>query len=105
MNAPTRSFPTGAGVELHGRAGEAIAASLGASADNEAEILSLHFFHAQSYRRAWHYARIAGRRAREKYANVDAATHFESALSAGRRIPDLPQHGVGIGMGVPGRCT
>ncbi|MGO9344724.1 MAG: adenylate/guanylate cyclase domain-containing protein [Acidimicrobiales bacterium] len=76
--------------ELHGRAGEAIAASLGESADQEAEVLSLHFFHAQSYPRAWHYACVAGRRAREKYANVDAATHFESALSAGRRIADLP---------------
>jgi class 3 adenylate cyclase/tetratricopeptide (TPR) repeat protein len=78
--------------ELHGRAGEAIAANLGAEADREAEVLSLHFFHAQSYRRAWHYACIAGRRARDKYANVDAATHFKGALAAARRIPDLPGH-------------
>ncbi len=47
--------------ELHGRAGEAIAANLGADADTEAEVLSLHFFHAQSYRRAWHYALVAGK--------------------------------------------
>ncbi len=76
--------------QLHGRAGEAIAAGLGTEADTEAEVLSLHFFHAQSYRQAWHYARIAGKRARDKYANVDAAAHLESALAAARRIPDLP---------------
>jgi class 3 adenylate cyclase/tetratricopeptide (TPR) repeat protein len=77
--------------ELHGRAGDAIAAGLGEDADTEAEVLSLHFFHAERYRQAWHYARVAGERARDKYANVDAATHFESALAAARRIPDLPE--------------
>ena len=80
--------------ELHGRAGEAIAAGLGADADTEAHVLALHFFHAESYRRAWHYARVAGERARDKYANMDAATHFESALAAARRIPDLAGHDV-----------
>jgi class 3 adenylate cyclase/tetratricopeptide (TPR) repeat protein len=76
--------------ELHGRAGEAIAFALGEDDDTEAEVLSMHFFHAESYSRAWHYARIAGERARDKYANNDAATHFESALAAARRVPDLP---------------
>jgi class 3 adenylate cyclase/tetratricopeptide (TPR) repeat protein len=78
--------------ELHGRAAEAIAAGLGAEADTQAEILAMHLFHAQHYHRAWHYARIAGQRALDKYANVEAAAHFESALAAGRRISDLPAH-------------
>ena len=80
--------------ELHGRAGDAIVAGLGAQADTEAEVLSLHFFHAQIYDRAWHFARIAGQRARDKYANADAASHFASALASARRIPDLPDQEV-----------
>jgi class 3 adenylate cyclase/tetratricopeptide (TPR) repeat protein len=80
--------------ELHGRAGDAIAAGLGPDADTEAEVLSLHFFHAERYHQAWHFARVAGERARDKYANIDAATHFASALAAARRIPDLPGHEV-----------
>ena len=58
-------------------------------ADTEAELLSLHFFHAQAYGEAWHYARIAGERARDKYANVDAAVLLERALAAARRLPEL----------------
>ena len=77
--------------ELHGRAGEAILTNLGSEADTEAEVLAMHFFHAESFHLAWHFARVAGNRAADKYANVDAATHFENALAAGRKLPGLPE--------------
>ena len=80
--------------ELHGKAGEAIVSGLGEDDETEAEVLSMHFFHAESYGRAWHYARIAGERARDKYANIDAATHFQNALAAARRVVGLPDREV-----------
>ncbi|MGZ4753815.1 MAG: adenylate/guanylate cyclase domain-containing protein [Acidimicrobiia bacterium] len=76
--------------ELHARAGDGIAAGLGDHPESEAELLSLHFFHAQRYREAWRYARIAGVRARDKYANVEAAELLERAIAAARRVPELP---------------
>jgi class 3 adenylate cyclase/tetratricopeptide (TPR) repeat protein len=76
--------------ELHGRAATALASSLGDHPESEAELLSLHFFHAQEFADAWHYARIAGTRARDKYANVDAAELLERAIAAARRVPELP---------------
>jgi class 3 adenylate cyclase/tetratricopeptide (TPR) repeat protein len=75
--------------ELHARAGESIAAALGDHPESEAELLSLHFFHAQRFDDAWKYARIAGIRARDKYANVEAAEFLDRAIAAARRIPDL----------------
>jgi class 3 adenylate cyclase/tetratricopeptide (TPR) repeat protein len=75
--------------ELHARAGEAIAAALDDHPESEAELLSLHFFHAQRFEDAWRFARIAGIRARDKYANQEAAEFLERAIAASRRIPDL----------------
>ena len=75
--------------ELHARAGDAIALANGDHPESEAELLSLHFFHAQRYAEAWRFARIAGTRARDKYANVEAAEFLERALTASRRVPDL----------------
>jgi predicted ATPase len=75
--------------ELHARAAASLAASLGDHPESEAELLSLHFFHAQQFADAWYYARVAGNRARDKYANVEAAELFERAIAAARRVPDL----------------
>ncbi len=80
--------------ELHARAGESIAAGLEDHPESEAELLSLHFFHAQRFEDAWRYARIAGIRARDKYANVEAAEFLQRALAAARRVPDLPSREV-----------
>lgn len=75
--------------ELHARAGDAIVENLGDHPESEAELLSLHFFHAQRFNEAWKYARVAGIRARDKYANVEAAELLERAITAARRVPDL----------------
>ncbi len=63
--------------------------AVGEHVETEAELLSMHFFAAQEHHDAWRYACLAGRRADDKYANVDAAALFERALAAARRLPDL----------------
>ena len=75
--------------ELHARAGDAIAAPLGDHPEVEAELLSLHYFHAQRYDDAWKFARIAADRAVAKYANVEAAELLERAISSARRGADV----------------
>ena len=73
--------------ELHRRAGAALAAR--SQGDSEAELLSFHFFHAQEFAEAWRYARVAGRRAAEKYANVEAVSLYQRALAAAGRVPEV----------------
>jgi hypothetical protein len=75
--------------ELHSRAADAIERNGADEATARAEVLSLHFLHAQRYEPCWHYARVAAERAREKYANVEAAELLERALVAGRHLDSL----------------
>jgi class 3 adenylate cyclase/tetratricopeptide (TPR) repeat protein len=70
--------------ELHGRVGERIERAGG---DEHAELLSLHFFKAEGYERAWRYSRVAGERAEAKYALVDAGDLYRRALEAAKHLP------------------
>jgi class 3 adenylate cyclase/tetratricopeptide (TPR) repeat protein len=70
--------------ELHGRVGERIERAGG---DEHAELLSLHFFKAERYDRAWRYSRRAGERAEAKYALVDAGDLYRRALEAAKHLP------------------
>jgi tetratricopeptide (TPR) repeat protein len=72
--------------ELHARVGEAYERRAGADTAEYAELLSLHFFHAQAWERAYRYSVLAGERAREKFANVEAGSFFRRALDAARRL-------------------
>ncbi len=45
------------------------------------EVLSLHFFHAGSFDRAWTYSRLAGQRAQAKYANIEAIEFMQRAVA------------------------
>ena len=76
--------------QLHSRAGEAIERTAGARADDQGELLSLHFLEAQRFDKAWHYSRRAGTRAKDSYANVEAAILFDRALTAARQVAGLP---------------
>lgn len=76
--------------ELHARVGEAIERSVGEEAADQAEVLSLHFFRAQRFEKAWRYAVDAGKRAETKFANVEAAEFYERALGAAARIEGFP---------------
>jgi len=75
--------------ELHMRAGEIAETAAGDHPEAAADVLALHFSLGQDHARAWFYSRIAGDHARESYANVDAATHYQRALEAGRRLPGI----------------
>jgi class 3 adenylate cyclase/tetratricopeptide (TPR) repeat protein len=74
--------------ELHERVGETIERTA-AHAEDEAEHLSLHYFHAHRFDKAWRFSRLAGERAAGIYANVEAAAFFERALAAARRRRDV----------------
>ena len=71
--------------ELHERVGLVIE-NRAIQPEDEAALLSLHFFHAGEHERAWRYSRVAGERAQALYANVEAATFYERALAASKRI-------------------
>ncbi len=73
--------------QLHRLAGEAIEAIVGAdAADERAAVLSLHFYRAQDWDRAWEYGRRAGERARAKFANVEATDLLQRAIDASRHV-------------------
>jgi class 3 adenylate cyclase/tetratricopeptide (TPR) repeat protein len=74
---------------LHGRVGDVVRTRAGAAADEQSELLSLHFFAAQRHEEAWRYSRIAGERARTKWANAEAAEFFGRALEAARALPSV----------------
>ena len=75
--------------ELHSKAAEAIRAAVGSKSEEQAELLSIHFFHAQRYPEAWSYSLAAAERAKAVYANIEAAESYERALLAARRLPQL----------------
>ena len=79
----TRVSPSASGASCTRRAGDAIARTVGDHVETEAELLSMHSYHAQRYADAWRYARIAGTRAKSKYANTEAAELLERALAGG----------------------
>ncbi len=66
---------------MHLAVGHALERSTRFRADDEAELLSLHFHHADDHERAWRYSVVAGDDARSKYANVEAREFYDRALS------------------------
>lgn len=75
--------------ELHARIGDSILAAAGDEPDDAAELLSLHYAYARRWPEAWRYSRVAGDRAREVYANYEAARFYERALTAAMRLDGL----------------
>ncbi|HSB37907.1 MAG TPA: AAA family ATPase [Gaiellaceae bacterium] len=76
--------------ELHAKVGEAYERLEQQHGAEYAELLSLHFFHAGDHEKAYRYSLAAGRRAQEKFANVEAAGFYRRALEvAGElEVPD-----------------
>ncbi|MHB1577204.1 MAG: ATP-binding protein, partial [Candidatus Dormibacteria bacterium] len=75
--------------ELHAKAGEVLERLAGHRAAEIAGLLALHFGNAAQHRSAWRYSRLAGDQAKSVYANVEAASFFEQALSAARDLGDV----------------
>ncbi len=74
--------------ELHLAAGQAIQ-ELAPDPDAVADALGMHFYLGHDFEMAWKYSRIAGDDARDAYGNVEAATNYERALEAGKRLKNL----------------
>lgn len=74
--------------DLHERLALSIERRHGRRANRRAELLSLHFHRAGSYEKALRYARMAGDRSKDKYANVEAAEFYRRAIDAARHLPD-----------------
>ncbi|HSI91931.1 MAG TPA: tetratricopeptide repeat protein, partial [Jiangellaceae bacterium] len=74
---------------LHAKVGDLIEEAAGLRADDEAALLSFHFFNAQRHAEAWRYSLTAAESAAAIYANADAARFYERALEAAKRVPDL----------------
>ncbi|MBL8199597.1 MAG: AAA family ATPase [Chromatiales bacterium] len=73
---------------LHQLAGEA-AERAGGDLAGSAAILARHFSLAGDAARTWHYARLGADRARDAYANPEAANLYRLALDAARRLPGI----------------
>ena len=76
--------------QLHRTAGVVTEKLAAGRVDQVADLLAYHYGVAQDNEQAWHWAGLAAQRARGSYANVEAATHYEAALDASRRLPDVP---------------
>jgi predicted ATPase len=59
--------------------------------EEAAGILSLHYFEAGDYPRAWRYGSLAALRAEAAYSYVEAARLYTRSLEAGRQVPGLDQ--------------
>jgi len=57
--------------------------------DEIAGVLSVHFLRAGAHEKAYRYARTAATRAKDVYANEEAARLMERAIEAGRRLPEV----------------
>jgi tetratricopeptide (TPR) repeat protein len=75
--------------ELHATAGDAIARAAGPAVEDQADVLSMHFFHAHRYEDAWRFSRTAAERARNKYALVDACAQYRRAIDAAGHLREV----------------
>jgi predicted ATPase len=75
---------------LHARASYFIERQAGDNLADVADVLAIHCLRGQRFDAAWQYARMAGRRASDRYAPMEAATLFDIALDAATSIPGLP---------------
>ena len=66
--------------ELHRSVGDAYERRFTTNLDEVAELLSLHFSLARDDDRTWRYSLAAGSRAKDKFANVEAAEFYRRAL-------------------------
>ena len=69
--------------ELHAKAADVIAAAAGDDREAHAELLSLHYLHAERYREAWTHACGVADAAAAIWASVEAAALYQRATRGG----------------------
>ena len=72
--------------DLHARVGDSIFADCDGRPEEFSELLSLHYFYAGRWSRSWLFSQMAGDRAKEIYANHEAAAFYERALQSANRL-------------------
>ena len=79
---------------LHAAVGETIEREA-ADPEDQAELLSMHFFNSDQPEKAWRYSLVAAERARSIYANYEAAEFYHRAIDAARALkaPPAPEWG------------
>ncbi len=75
--------------ELHLAAGRLLLESVKGEEDAAADMLALHFSEGGDFEAAWRFARTAGDRNRDLYANSAAAAQYERALAAARHLDGI----------------
>ncbi len=70
---------------LHAALGAALERDAGDDGDAEPAVLSLHYFLAGDWERAWRHALAGAEHAAERYAHADASRLYRRALEAGRQ--------------------
>jgi predicted ATPase len=81
--------------ELHERVAHVIERGRGDDPDGAAELLSLHYFNAGVWDRAFEYSRRAGDQARAIHANADAARFYERAAESGQQASEVDRGELG----------
>ena len=81
--------------DVHLRLGNTIEASTGVASEEVAPLLSLHFYRANDFERAWRYSAAAADNARGAYANREAITLYVRALEVAGRLRDVSSYDVG----------
>ncbi len=79
-------LPFRARQDLHARVADSIFAKCEGRPEEFAELLSLHYFFARRWSRSWFFSSMAGDRARDIYANNEAAVFYERALQSAARL-------------------
>ena len=86
MDGAYNSLPFRVRETLHASVGDTIERTTGKSVGDHAEVLSLHYYKAKRYSKAWRYSRLAAERSVALYANADAATFYERAIESARKV-------------------
>ena len=76
--------------ELHGAVGRAIESLHPDRLEDQASTLAYHYARSQYQEKAVEYALLAGDHAAHAYANADARTYYEQALTMARALPESP---------------
>jgi tetratricopeptide (TPR) repeat protein len=87
--------------EIHGRVGALLEELAGESVADLADLLSLHYYRAGEAQNAWTYSVLAGRRAQDRSANIEAIELYERALDvaedAGAALEEVAQVAEALG--------
>ncbi len=77
--------------DLHGAIGRAIEDLYADRLEEHASILAYHYARSERQDKAVEYALLAGDQAARLYANAEATTYYEQALTIARALPSAPQ--------------